>query len=220
LLTGFEDPVAQHFVKWLHQMTGCRFAQRFVKATATTDAERSPRIVCATIEIGEDAASRFSEFLDGCAGIEAAGVGLFPSIASTEQIARLVRALGEHERWRFGCRIDEQRRLLLLSVEWKTLQGKWSSAMGFAPLMTMPITRRAPYVALAMWPGAARKANQDVVGFIDMPSHFDDHKKLLGESKAAVEALLGEDPEHAPWRSTAFALGTDLLALFGPPAAD
>lgn len=41
----------------------------------------------------------------------------------------------------------------MIGVEWQIGNGCVTSVMGLAPFATMPVTRRAPYVCLAAWPG-------------------------------------------------------------------
>lgn len=62
---------------------------------------------------------------------------------------------------------------LLLGIQWATeVAGIASMPMGFAPFATMPVTRRAPYVCLATWPGGHenphwKKFKPEVVDFLD-----------------------------------------------------
>ena len=216
---GADDPIAAHFVNWLHRMTGCKFVQRFMVAPAgAPDGIRRPRVVYASVAVGQDTASDINQFLDGCAETEAAGVLLFPSVSSEEAIVSLAQLLAKDERWLVTHRLDPRRSLLLVSVQWRTPESKWSSAMGFAPIISMPVPRRSPYAALALWPGRARKAEQETVGFIDMPSYFgvDEHKKLIEDTSVAIGALIGENPKDAPWRTTAFGLDVRLADAFDP----
>jgi hypothetical protein len=79
--------------------------------------------------------------------------------------------------------------------------------MGFAPLGCMPVTRRAPYVALAVWAGAKlnphKRSPEGVIGFIDVPvSGADDipldeeaHQRMWDSTMDRVKELLGDPPE-------------------------
>jgi hypothetical protein len=41
----------------------------------------------------------------------------------------------------------------MVGMEWRIREGLSSAPMGLAPFATMPVTRRAPYVCIAAWPG-------------------------------------------------------------------
>jgi hypothetical protein len=209
------DPFAERFIDWINRFSGCRFVQRFAKQPGTSAVNKRPaRIVCASSanDIGATALNRFFE---GCAAQEAAGVAIFPALTTEAELARLLRRIGEMGRWRLSSREDTVRDALLVSLEWRTSEDKWSRTMGFAPLLTMPPTRRAPYAAIAMWPGASQRAEREDVGFIDMPSRIKDHRKLIKESMTRVRELLGEDPDGAPWRNTAFSLARGMRKRVG-----
>jgi hypothetical protein len=76
--------------------------------------------------------------------------------------------------------------------------------MGLAPMLSMPATRRTPYVAVALWPGPPRK-EKDWVGFIDMPSGLetDPHQRAFDSSGAVVSDILGDDG-GTHWHEVAF----------------
>lgn len=121
---------------------------------------------------------------------------MFPSIREEENIVTLVRRLEASERWRCAWKMQSQTRDL--NLEWLTEEGKWSSCMGFAPLLTMPPTRRAPYVAIALWPGKARDPDQSSVDFKHIPSPIDDddkRKAALDRVRADVRELVGDTDE-------------------------
>jgi len=89
--------------------------------------------------------------------------------------------------------------------------------MGLAPFATMPVTRRAPYVCLAAWPGGHdnphwTRYDQDIVHFLDtdltaLQLTAPKYRSLTKASKAASEQLLvelGDDARH--YRRVAFRL--------------
>lgn len=71
----------------------------------------------------------------------------------------------------------------------------------------MPVTRRAPYVALGIWAGTKQNLHkgspQGTVGFIDAPVLGSDdapldkaaHDKLWTQTMNRVKQLLGDPPE-------------------------
>jgi len=101
---------------------------------------------------------------------------------------------------------------IIVDVAWKTANGKYTSVMGFAPLGCMPVTRRAPYVALALWPGDHENAwlkQQDELGIIGAPHGMDRnrHKAQMKTTNERVKVLLelpAEDAEEL--RRVTFAL--------------
>ena len=82
-----------------------------------------------------------------------------------------------------------------------------SSVMGFAPLGCMPVTRRSPYVALAVYGGPKLNAHKrtpgDHIGFIDAPTvdasdlplDADAHAMLWDSTMDRVKNLLGDPLE-------------------------
>lgn len=80
--------------------------------------------------------------------------------------------------------------------------------MGLAPLLSMPATRRAPHVALAVWPGKAMSSLEPDVAFKDIPSPFpseDAHRRAIHESREGANGILGEEASKL-WREVAFSL--------------
>ncbi len=141
------------------------------------------RLVHITVR-GKRIESDLNRLFDECAKRDAAAVALFPDVKTEDELVAQLARLNKNSRWAVDYVWDSKRRVVRATVKWKTSDVKWSVAMGFAPLLTMPLPRRAPYVAIALWPGAAREGNDgDTVGFIDMPSNeFPDRKKMLKES--------------------------------------
>lgn len=89
--------------------------------------------------------------------------------------------------------------------------------MGFAPLATMPVTRRAPYICIAAWPGDHDNPQWKL--YEDGIVHFRDtdlsrlrltpakYRSLTKASMAATKELLselGDDARH--YRRAAFRL--------------
>ncbi|MFO7561104.1 MAG: hypothetical protein R6X02_00565 [Enhygromyxa sp.] len=84
---------------------------------------------------------------------------VFPRVTAESEIVELAQHLQRGERWSVEVRScpdslgEFKRRALGLSIEFETRKGIRSQAMGFAPSGFMPVTRRAPFVALALWAG-------------------------------------------------------------------
>jgi hypothetical protein len=140
--------------------------------------------------------------LRGSADEEKPCILMFPKVRSSEDIHELISLLQADARWRCN---EVQSELLAeeeqeFSVEWRTAEGKWSSCMGFAALLSMPVTRRAPFVGIALWPGTAKEPDSETVAFKDIPSPFEDpeiHRQMLTEVRRGVRDLVGdEESQH------------------------
>ncbi len=78
--------------------------------------------------------------------------------------------------------------------------------MGFAPLGSIPVTRRAPYVALALWPGDRDnpyfdKSPQGLVSFADAKTDFpqETHDKLWDTSAKESREMLQDPFDDVVW---------------------
>jgi len=109
---------------------------------------------------------------------EAAARGYFaaiivPRLRGADEVADMIKALLTSERWSMELvqwRQNDRHRDVAIGMKWKTKAGDDSAAMGFAPLGSMPVSRRSPYVALVAWPGPRQNPfakPQPGVGFID-----------------------------------------------------
>jgi hypothetical protein len=157
---------------WLRaNITGCLFATRF----ATENTGRIRQVVLT----GALAASHLTQQLDpvlrDAAAHSEAILAIFPDLRAPEHVAQLLDSLSRDAAW--SCAEiawkEHPREDLLLSLEWTTPNGHRTSAMGLGPLGTMPLTRRAPYVAIALWPGGQenpfRQEPRKRVSLADMP---------------------------------------------------
>lgn len=125
--------------------------------------------------------------LDQCAEEERVALLLFPRMRGVEEIAELVRTLDTHPRWR-ACIDPAMARdadEVGLRLTWTTREKRTTNAMGFAPLGYMPVTRRAPYVAVAAWTGG--------------------HSNSIRSTKSEGEVTMGDAPpkmERAKYKVT------------------
>tara|TARA_B100001750_G_scaffold241194_1_gene252206 strand:- start:686 stop:1333 length:648 start_codon:yes stop_codon:yes gene_type:complete len=199
---------AKALVHFFKQVPGCAFASNFAREGI------DGRIAFAELsEPDADTVDDINASLDGCGVAERAACLIFPSVTTPDGIVDLLQRLSTDERW--SCRRFE-RASDMLCVEWRTASGRTSRALGLAPMLSMPVTRRAPYVAIALWPGQQKKRKQprEDVGFIDMPSNLDSkkHRALISASTKNANAILGDDAaEH--WREVAFRFPPTLSRL-------
>jgi hypothetical protein len=102
----------------------------------------------------------------------------------------------------------------IAGVHWRTKAGAMSSVIGFAPLRSMPITRRAPYVAMTVWPGArsnqfARAPVSDTLGIVDSAHGLtkDEYDARWKKTRGLVKEMFLHEREDATFlRDVAFRL--------------
>lgn len=106
---------------------------------------------------------------------------------------------------------------ILVGLEWRTPLNDISLAMGFAPFSTMPVSRRAPYVVIATWPGdrlnpqrgegKTPPARAGEVSFLDAMHGLEsaDYRVKYEETENRVRALIRSTADDATlYRRTAF----------------
>jgi hypothetical protein len=201
----------EHLRQWLAKgMTGCQFAKLI--------AQKKDRILRATFAglAQEEDVSRLFE-----AGTQAhlPAIAIFTAIRTEEALVEQLRILSRGTRWRITREHPDKLVTddVMVGMEWQIREELASSPMGFAPFGTMPVTRRAPYVCLAAWPGGHEnphwtKYEAGLVHFLDTdlsalklsPAKY---KSLTKASQDETKTLLSElhdDARH--YRRTAFRL--------------
>ncbi len=130
-------------------------------------------------------------FLEANGRQDKAALLIFPS---TNNLEALVDEIRRQDRWRVTSPASHR-----VHIEWKTEEGFWSSCMGFAPSLDMPVPRRLPAVALALWPGVQNRNKGDQVDFKDIPTALgpDEHARLLKMTTENVGQITTIDRE---WR--------------------
>jgi hypothetical protein len=199
-----------HFREWLHSgLSGCRFASML--------AAKQPVRIDFYSPLGALDHQLVEAFIDGTAARELTAVLLFPALRTPRQACELLATLRRGGRWRVS-RIpwpDGYRKAdsVALGLEWKTKAGPISDAMGLAPFGTMPVTRRAPYVATAVWGGPhvnehIRKGARVGVASASTGLNARQHQKLMAATDGRVRDLLEVPPAENPeWlRQVAFVL--------------
>lgn len=182
-----EHVAKQLMTAWLRaNITGCLFAMRFAK-------EATGRIRPIVLTGALDAThlpEQLDPVLRDAAAHSEAVLAIFPDLRTSEDVAHLLDSLSHDEAW--SCTElkwqDHARADILISLEWTTPGGHVTSAMGLAPFGTMPITRRAPYVAIALWPGGQEN-----------PFRQEPRKRV---SLADMPHLLSRDVHDTYWRQT------------------
>ena len=194
----------EHFREWLKGgLTGCRFAKMLAK--------KRPRIrVDFYSPFGLFDHDEAAAFIDGTVARDVVAILLFPAIRTAAATADLLLHLSKSERWKVVAEPwrsgFEKADALPFGLRWKTSTDCIEcDAMGLGPIGTMPVTRRAPYVAIVIWGGPHKNDHVKKgprVGVASAPTDLDPkkHDRMMKLSDARVRALLGvEPPEHAAW---------------------
>ncbi|MEZ4297235.1 MAG: hypothetical protein R3B70_19880 [Polyangiaceae bacterium] len=203
-----EDRATQHFIGWLSRVSGCEFASIYARNIERKSHRASKAILCTTAleDLTSDDLLDAEQLIDRAAKEKQFALMLFPRLRTAEDIAGLLLSLASHPRWRcsrVAWRKHPRDADQLLSLNWITADGTPSSAIGFAPIGSMPVTRRAPYVAIALWSGGhenpyrADKAPSPTIGLVDYPVSMkrDEYENLWSGTRACVEDLLRDPPE-------------------------
>ncbi len=212
--------------RFLAYGTGCSFA-------ATLAKHPDGLIEWATQQtaLTAEGVARINTFLDQAGNASRAAVVVFPELRSASDICGLIRRLVadarwtlERSEWREHARPD-----ILAWIKWRTSAGRLSSAMGLAPLGSMPVHRRAPFVAIALWPGGRENRYRQEqsakdeekgrpVGFLDIKIHeVMDTVEQYRAVKETTEQNVGElkkiPAEGAAWHDVTFCLPADVKSL-------
>lgn len=197
--------------RWLgRRFTGCAFAQAFAVQDlvfGAFDERAGPSDVDAIFDLAAEQ--------------QLAAVIVLPTVRSEASLLAQLDHLATGERWRLSRRTVAglSTKDLLVGIEWQTSAGLTSGPMGFGPFPTMPVTRRAPYVCIATWPGGHenpywKRFVPSKVDFLDARLDPVDwprakYKKTWDASVLHTTELLTESHDDADWyRSVAFRLAS------------
>ena len=206
-----------HLRDWLgHGLSGCHFASALAaRATAGRVAYWTlrGRLTVADVpalEAMSERSGRANRFF----------VSIFPHLREPAEIVHMLETLASCPRWSLSVvpwRNHPREKTTQFGLTWRTKRGALTSVMGFAPLGTMPVTRRAPYVAIAFWPrlhaNPHRKDHRgEVVGFVD-GAHgmgLKTYGNVWRTTKEKVGALLADPAEdRVQLRQVTFCLPAD-----------
>lgn len=193
--------------------TGCGFAAAYAGAP---DAIQWG--VWSGIPPSESLHAALSGFFTSAALMMRPGIAVFPELRTADDVVGLLLELAgkpgwslSRAEWKKHARDDE-----LVSLWWRTPAGLRTSVMGFAPVGSMPVTRRAPFVAIAAWAGPklnpqkSKKMKVDLpdeVGFVDMPPLSpDQHDQMWDTTRENVRELKMLPQEGAALPTVAFCL--------------
>lgn len=206
------DAVRDNFRRSLRDGSGCGFAAALAYGGRVA------------FEVHDETpTAEVDDALDAYAAANLVVVLLLPFVTSERVLVEVLTGLrSSSPRWRLrkGTHTAEA---VHLAVEWTTSQGLIDDTMGFAPLLTMPVPRRSPYVAIALWPGGQQNPLRGVrptppaqagrVSFLDVPHGFDEETnarmwKTTEEKVAELMTLPADRPSL--YRRAAFVLGASV----------
>jgi hypothetical protein len=211
------DP-ATNVRRWIQNgHTGCSFARAL---TRDEKPDKPARITVVSYHAAPLNVERLNQLFDQCAANGEPAIVAFPDIRSVPQLVALLGRLGEDERWECTLTTVEgfDRDDDLVRVIWQAPHQGWrSEVMGLAPLLSMPVTRRAPYPGLALWPGApsanrlfARDPDKpDILDLLDTTHAFAPEAvgSMKKESIEATKAMTADPSDKVGfYRSVAFVL--------------
>lgn len=218
--------VRDAMVAWLRgSQHGCTFASKFALEPS---GKIRPLIINGTATSSHLAEQLQPHLLDAGENKEAVLV-VFPDFRLDEHVAELVNTLANSDWW-VCVEADWKnypRDALLVRLEWSA-GGIRSIAMGLGPLPTMPLTRRSPFVAIAVWPGGKdnefnpyRNRNQDRVSLADMPHALDreTHDAYWAASENKKRQIAEALKEDAARPVVTFCLRSDVRRLISSLAA-
>ena len=210
----------EHFRLWLRAgLTGCAFAKLLAGKTGRVAIEIHT-------EAGPPPAAWLNNTFDVHAAAERTVIAVLPGIASEHALVESLNGLGTDPRWSIRRRTKTSPTGgILIGLEWRTRAGDISEAMGFAPFATMPVSRRAPYVAIATWPagrsnplrgqGSTPPGRPGEVSFLDASHGFEveQYEAMWSETTARVASVMSaplDDPRL--YRRAAFVLSAEHAA--------
>jgi hypothetical protein len=213
-----DEVVKRLITAWLRSdISGCLFAKKF----ASESAGRLRLVVLSRALEDKELGGKLQVLLTDAADHKEAVILIFPDLRLDEDVARLIDLLAKHEAW--SCREvkwkEHAREHILIAIEWCTPSGYQSVAMGLAPLGTMPVTRRSPFVSVALWPdGKQNHCNQHPrsrVSLADMPHSLDcpAHENMWKASEEKKREVVDTLAEGAARPTVSFCLRPEVRRL-------
>lgn len=136
-------------------------------------------------------------------------LAIFPLISSENQLDELIQMLSNNDRWKANeIGWDAEHRMV--ELHWRNPEGLDCNAVGFAPTLAMPASRRAPYVAVGVWPGGHDnqflKRPGPTIGLADTGHDLDEqgYHHQLEKTEAKVGELVGSSFTKAQLRKLTF----------------
>ncbi len=210
------DLAVRLIAEWLKgEITGCGFARQIAKNEKL--AQVSPRTVRypPVDELGDE----LNAALLASAASHQAALFIVPSLRDDKDIAQFLSLLTRNPAFHLSKKpwpADSGRDDVLVRLAWQTPQNLRAYAMGLAPSGLMPLTRRAPFVCLMIWPGGHenphRPANgRSTVSIADMKTSIKNFRGLWEATEEATRARAATEPTMtAAIRDVTFCLRRDV----------
>jgi hypothetical protein len=205
-----KEAVVSHFRKWLRTGTGCGFAASLANGgrIAYEAHDEMPPVHELDTNLDEYAKKGLSAII------------VFPFVTTEAALVEVLSALrAGTDRWKVRRRGDGASGTVHIGVDWRTSTGDTSDAMGFGPLPSMPVPRRAPYFAIGTWPGGYSNPRRGIpptpparngrVSFLDVVHGLDAdaYTNMWTATQGAVTDLMTLPADDASrYRRVAFAL--------------
>lgn len=205
-----EDLPGRLVVNWFKSLANpCLFAKNLLPKIR-------PFTFLPGIPPADELVSLADQFLLRMAQDSVAALFVFPSVRTDAEIVELLSSLATGPRFtlvEFQWPNSKPRSEVLVGLEWETPRGHRSRAMGLAPSGNMPVTRRAPFVSILVWPGGHenphRQEDYRTVGVADMQTSVshEQYEQWWEQTKAEkTERCLLEPSSSAAFREVAFCL--------------
>jgi hypothetical protein len=199
---------ASHLKDWFgRRASGCIFVSKLVNQERTLLAEMGQGL-------DKEDFNTIDQTVEVAALAGRAVVIFWPSACRASDAVELLRLLEQLPRWKVE-RVGwggEQEACESFSVRWTTVSGVQTEVAGFAPFLEMPLTRRAPYLALALWGGTVEDASD--IGLVQTPGPWvgdPRSDKMWAQSVALTGRMLTKE-DRGRLRRVAFRLPAGLLS--------
>lgn len=212
--------VVSHFRQWLRAgMTQCEFAKLLPGQGERVMIESHVAVPVPPI-------ARLNVTFDTYVEANRVAVAVFPRIAGDRDFVELLNEFAHNERWTLRRRPKlSPTGCVLVGLEWRTADGDSSDAMGFGPMSSMPVPRRAPYFAIAAWLGSRSNpfrgcpptpgAIPGQISFLDAAHGFEmpRYERLWTKTTKLVAALMSDPPDDPRlYRRATFVVPEELAA--------
>lgn len=177
---------------WLKSpvLCGCRFAALTAsqkRILLSTTLEPLNDTMVAAINADFDRAAQRKQF----------ALAIFPLVTSESELQSLVATLVRNPRWR-AVEFSQDSSHRMVELLWTNPEEVECNAVGFAPTLSMPVSRRAPFVALGVWPcghdNEHLEHQQKVIGLADtfhgLPKER--YKPMLEQTEKSVDEIVGD----------------------------
>lgn len=180
-------------------------------AKETENGRIRPHVVTDAPHARHRLGQQFEPLLIEAAQHDEALLFIFPDLRKETEVIEVLDGLCAHPSWESEeiAWKEHPRSDILVALRWKTPKNLVTTTLGLAPFGTMPVTRRAPFVAIALWPGGHQNPHWPVRGkrisLADMPHILDSeaHEKMKIESEERKrEYLQGQNEGAADHRVT------------------